>query len=53
MFLDQALMQRGIQHVQDSTGQGLTPKITGMVMSLPVGHLTISLSTQQGLFQKV
>ena len=53
MFLDQVLLQRGIQHVQTESGQGLTPKITGMIMSLPVVHLTISLSSQQGLFSKV
>jgi hypothetical protein len=48
MFLDQALMQRGI--LLPDQQQGLTPKITGMIMSLPVAHLTIHLSTYQGLF---
>lgn len=50
-FLDQALMQRGI--IMADQQQGLTPKITGMIMSLPVAHLTIGISTYQGLFTKV
>ena len=30
-----------------------TPKVTGMIMSLPGQHLTIGISNYQGLFLKV
>jgi len=48
-FLDQAL--RGL--IPINGGQDFTPKVTGMIMSLPLQHLTIGISTYAGLFQKV
>lgn len=50
IFIDQASEQRG--GVPGATEQ-LGPKITGMIMSLPLPQLLMGISTYQGLFQKV
>ena len=48
-FLDSAISSGLVQGLQTD----YTPKVTGMIMSLPVQHLTIGISTYQGLFNKV
>jgi hypothetical protein len=48
-FLDGAISTGLVQGHQID----YTPKVTGMIMSLPVQHLTIGISTYQGLFNKV
>lgn len=50
VFLDQLMAQRGIATQQQN---GLAPKVTGMIMSLPHQHLTVGISTYAGLLQKV
>lgn len=54
MFVEQVVVHLRLVVPGDQQAHvGLTPKVTGMIMSLPLSHLLVGVNTFEGLAQKV